>query len=112
MNALKLYRLSHACLCLPVLPGIIDRINSAVTGCKIPAEATIGVGTELVDGGRGIRISARATIGNHVRIGPFVSIGPEVIIEDHAVIGPGCHIRGPMTVKRGQVVHLSMLSIS
>lgn len=110
-NALILYRFSRACLRLPVVPRIIDSINTAVTGCKVPGEATIGVGTELIEGGKGVRISRRAIIGNHVRIAPYVRIGGDVIIEDHAVIGAGCHIIGPITVKRGQLVHLSMLSI-
>jgi serine acetyltransferase len=73
MNAMKLYRFSRACLRLPLIPRIIDRINTAMTGRRIPGEATIGIGTELIDGGVGIRISRHAVVGNHVQIVPFVN---------------------------------------
>ena len=75
-----------------------------ITGCNIPGEATIGEGTTLSDGGEGIHISPRAIVRNHVRIEPYVRLGDDVIVEDYAEFRRGCRIKGPVTVKRGEVV--------
>ena len=106
LSSLKLYRFGNQFYRwhLKPLAQVVYLVDRLVGAKSIPPSATIGKGTRLAYGGKGIVIHARAHIGSNCLISPGVVIGgragnPQVpTIGDNVILRPGCMVLGPVTI--------------
>jgi len=105
INPLRIHRLAHALLRarIPLVPGLLHRLNYLITGCDLPPAVRIGRGVVFKHWGSGVVVHHRSVIGDGVEIHPQVIIGQRtgprgdvplssLVIGDHAVLGAGCKI--------------------
>jgi serine O-acetyltransferase len=106
LSSLKLYRVGnrlHSWHLKPLSQAVylLDRLVGAKS---IPPSATIGAGTRLAYGGKGVVVHARAQIGTNCLISPGVVIGGRAgenqvpVIGNNVILRPGCMILGPVTI--------------
>ena len=106
LRATVLYRISHALWKsrVPLLPGMLFRLNITLHGFDVPPATSIGpglyvphpVGTVL----SAERIGANVTLISGITVG-MRGEGEFPIIEDGAFIGAGARILGKVTVGAG-----------
>ncbi len=104
-NPLLIHRLAHALYRarIPLVPGLLHRLNYVCTGCDLPPAVRVGHGVVFKHWGSGVVVHHRSVIGDGVEIHPQVILGQRtgprgnvplttLIIGDHAVLGAGCKI--------------------
>ena len=112
MSHLALYRVSHALwkAHIPLLPHLLARLHRLLSGAVVPPSCTIGHGSKLAYGGRGVVIHARAVVGRDCVISPGVVIGGRSgysdvpHIGDRVLLWPGAKVLGPVVVGDGAQV--------
>lgn len=105
INPLVIHRLAHALFRahVPLLPGVLHRLNYLITHCDLPPAVSVGKGVIFKHWGSGVVVHHCASIGDGVEIHPQVVIGQRtgprgdealatLVIGDHAVLGAGCRI--------------------
>jgi len=90
---------------VPVLNGLLRRVQSMCFGIEIGKEVTLGVGVYFVHP-HGIVIGGDAVVGDRVRFYGSNTVGTAKdngypIIEDDVVVGAGARILGPVRVGAG-----------
>lgn len=90
---------------VPVLNGLLRRVQSVFFGIEIGKEVTLGVGVYFVHP-HGVVIGGDAVVGDRVRFYGSNTVGTAKdngypIIENDVVIGAGARILGPVRVGAG-----------
>ncbi len=83
-----LYR--HKCNSIAYL---VSYVNFLLTGCQLPAEATIGCGVRFPDLGAGVVLNKTTVIGDNCTILPHAVLGQNVriggAVEGQIIVGKG-----------------------
>jgi serine O-acetyltransferase len=119
-NPVKYYRLSRWLFThgIPVLPNILDHLNTFLFHCYIPHSVEAGEGLELAYWGLGIVIHPKTKIGNNVFIGQQVTIGgrsgnPNLPrIGDNVLIATGAKVLGDIEIGSGSIIGANAVVIN
>lgn len=113
-QAIALHRLARVLYLarLPLLPRLLSRVNSFLTGIEIHPGARIGRGVRIVHG-MGVVIGETAIVGENVTIREGVTLGGtgketgkrHPSIGDRTFIGPGAKVLGNISI--GEDVHIA-----
>jgi serine O-acetyltransferase len=117
MIGLRLYRLGNRLHYSGYrrLAKSLDRLAYMLSGCSIPASATIGEGTQVAYGGMSVVIHTHAVIGAGCLIGQGVTVGAREAfiskethacpqIGDNIYIAAGAKILGDITIGSNSIV--------
>jgi serine O-acetyltransferase len=111
MNAITLYRISHALYerRVPILPRIIARLTLLLCNSVVPPSCRLGRGTQLAYGGIGVVLHSRCQVGDGVLIGQNTTIGGNFgtgvpVVGDNVYIAPGARVLGGVRIGSNVVI--------